>query len=370
MKKLFIIAFSLLITMGATDVAAQSLLKKFGDAVKKEIQKEVKKEVNKAVNYAADKAVHKVKDGVEKNVELIRRPHREETTPHAPEKWAPHTPQGQKQAEEARIAKFEFIKEVDLYFADGSTKGTHKVFNDGEGLCVEIKEKHYKITPCNEEFFGVPHYGQCTYMGMDLYIREQLSGLDATASVPAATEKAIFGTLNGHDWVDLGLPSGTKWATCNIGATSPEKPGNLYAWGESTTKSEYSAINYSLYGQLLREISGTSLDTATKLWGEGWRMPTHDEFNELLEYCDWTYTEFNGRIGAIMTSRVNQQSIFLPAGGSIEGKTHHNPKTCGGYWTGTAQPEGGIYNWIYGAALHYITAAEEWSGQSIRPVTK
>ena len=292
-------------TMGATDMAAQSFLKKFGDAVKNEIKKEVKKEVNNA----ADKAAERVVDGIrnigntrqesdqssrqtaekqtaekqtterqtterqkrgsqatyyqpeeeEQSVDIVRRPYREEKIPHAPQKWAPHTAQGQKQAEEARIAKFEFIKEVDLYFADGSTKGTHKVFNDGEGLCVEIKEKHYKITPCNEEFFGVPHYGQCTYMGMDLYIREHLSGLDATARVPTATEKAICGTLNGHDWVDLGLPSGTKWATCNIGATSPEKPGNLYAWGESTTKSEYSDINYSLHGQFLRAISGRPL---------------------------------------------------------------------------------------------------------------
>jgi hypothetical protein len=340
MKKLLIIAFSFVLTICPTDVAAQSHLKK-------------------SVSEPAK----------EQSRKLIRTPHREETIPYAPNRWAPHTPQGQKQAEEARIAQFELIKEVDLYFADGSIKGTHKVFNDGEGLCVEIKDKHYRITPCNEEFFGARHYGCCTYLGMELYIREQLSGMEAVASTPT-TEKATFGTLNGHDWVDLGLPSGTKWATCNIGATAPEKPGNLYAWGESTTKSEYSSSNYSFNGQNIKKISGTALDTATKLWGEGWRMPTYEEFNELLENCNWTYTEFNGRIGAIMTSRINQQSIFLPAAGSIEGTTHHNPKTCGGYWTGTAQPEGGIYNWIYGAPLHYITACPDWSGQSIRPVTK
>ena len=112
------------------------------------------------------------------------------------------------------------------------------------------------------------------------------------------------------------------------------------------------------------------MDTATKLWGDGWRMPTHEEFNELLEYCDWTYTEFNGRLGALMTSRINRQSIFLPAGGSMEGSNHDNPRTCGGYWIGTAAPEGNIYLWIYGAALNYITGGPKYSGQSIRPVTK
>ena len=286
-------------TMGATDMAAQSFLKKFGDAVKNEIKKEVKKEVNNA----ADKAAERVVDGIrnigntrqesdqssrqtaekqtterqkrgsqatyhqpeeeEQSVDIVRRPYREENIPHAPKKWAPHTAQGQKQAEEARIAKFEFIKEVDLYFADGSTKGTHKVFNDGDGLCVEIKEKHYKISPCNEEFFGAQHYGYCTYLGMNLYIRDQLAGLDA-AGAATTTEKDIFGTLNGHDWVDLGLPSGTKWATCNIGATTPEMSGNLYAWGESQTKTTFSITNYSLNGVSIREIAGTSYDAARK----------------------------------------------------------------------------------------------------------
>ena len=418
MKKLLIIAFSLMLTMSATDVAAQSLLKKFGDAVKKEIKKEVKKEVQHAVDNAIDMAAQKIVEGVtnpqttrqepkqstkqktekqktekaaaekqvtdnrnsvntreqnsqpaeEETADLVRRPEREETQAHAPKKWAPHTEQGQKQVEEARIAKFEFIKEVDLYFADGSTKGSHKVFNDGEGLCVEIKEKHYKITACNEEFFGAMHYGYCTYLGMNLYIREELSGLGA--STPSATEKATFGTLNGHDWVDLGLPSGTKWATCNIGSTAPDIPGNLYAWGESQTKSSYSDSNYSLSGEYLTEISGTSYDTARTLWGEGWTMPTNEQFKELLEYCDWLYAKINGHIGAIMTSRINQQSIFLPAAGYIDGTKAVNPKTNGNYWTSTRDPYNAIYIWIYGLETHYMTNSALSIGQSIRPVTK
>jgi hypothetical protein len=404
MKKLFIIAFSLILTMGATDMSAQSLMKKFGDAVKKEIKKEVKKEVDKAVDKAAKKVVDGIKNqesssgekkteekkstekkaveksaekkvekkAEEQNGELVRRPYREETVPHSPKKWAPHTAMGQKQAEEARVAKFEYIQDVDLYFNDGSIKDTHKLYNDGEGYSVQIKDKYYKVTPCNEDIMGMTFKGYCTYLSIDLYIKDGIPDSYALSGNQTKAEpKATFGTLNGHDWVDLGLPSGTKWATCNIGATAPEKPGNLYAWGESVTKSSYSNSNYSLNGKYVKEISGDkSLDTATKLWGDGWRMPTHEEFNELLEYCEWAYTEFNGRIGAIMTSTINRQSIFLPAGGSMEGSKHMDPKTCGGYWIGTAARQGGIYLWIYGAALNYITEGPDYSGQSIRPVTK
>ena len=422
MKKLFIIAFSLILTMGATDMAAQSLMKKFGDAVKKEIKKEVKKEVDNAVNQAAEKVAQKVVEGVknsgsssqqtkqetkqstekqtssistankenstkestgkqretktveQENVEIIRRPQPQDNQQNAyPKKWAPHTAMGQKQAEEARVAKFEYIQDVDLYFNDGSIKGNHKLYNDGDGYSVQIKDKYYKVTLCNEDIMGTVFKGYCTYLNIDLYIKDGISDSFALANNQSkATEtRATFGTLNGHDWVDLGLPSGTKWATCNIGATAPEKPGNLYAWGESVTKSSYSNSNYSLNGKYVKEISGDkSMDTATKLWGDGWRMPTHEEFNELLEYCDWTYTEFNGRLGAIMTSTINRQSIFLPAGGSMEGSKHIDPKTCGGYWIGTAARQGGIYLWIYGAALHYITEGPDYSGQSIRPVTK
>lgn len=351
MKKLFVIAFTLMLTMGATNIAAQSLIKKSGDAVKKETKTEE-----------------------QENRDIIRRPQPQDNLQNAyPKKWAPHTAIGQKQAEEARVSKFEFVQDVDLYFNDGSIKGNHKLYNDGDGYSVQIKDKYYKVTPCNEDIMGTVFKGYCTYLNIDLYIKDGISDSFGLADNQSKTTKtsATFGTLNGHDWVDLGLPSGTKWATCNIGATAPEKPGNLYAWGESVTKSSYSNSNYSLNGKYVKEISGNkSMDTATKLWGEGWRMPTHEEFEELLEYCDWAYAEFNGRLGAIMTSKINRQSIFLPAGGSMEGSKHIDPKTCGGYWIGTASRQGGIYLWIYGAALNYITEGPEYSGQSIRPVTK
>ncbi|MBQ1731280.1 MAG: hypothetical protein II037_03630, partial [Bacteroidales bacterium] len=91
------------------------------------------------------------------------------------------------------------------------------------------------------------------------------------------------GTLNGHDWVDLGLPSGTRWATCNVGASSPEGYGTYFAWGETFNKAMYDWDTYIYYnGSSFTKYNDSdnlvviqpSDDAATIIWGEGWRMPT------------------------------------------------------------------------------------------------
>ena len=92
------------------------------------------------------------------------------------------------------------------------------------------------------------------------------------------------GTLNGHDWVDLALPSGLKWATCNVGASSPEDYGNYYAWGETSTKSDYSSSTSTTYGKDMSDIGGKDMyDVASKQWDSSWRLPTKTEFEELLD---------------------------------------------------------------------------------------
>ncbi|MBQ2591332.1 MAG: hypothetical protein II569_06335 [Paludibacteraceae bacterium] len=118
------------------------------------------------------------------------------------------------------------------------------------------------------------------------------------------------GSENGHEWVDLGLPSGTKWATCNIGATKPEEFGNYYAWGEVTPKDVYNWSTYkygsnddqltryntdSRYGRNGFADGKTVLeledDAAHFNWGGKWRMPTQDQQYELYEQCYWVWTE-------------------------------------------------------------------------------
>ena len=118
-----------------------------------------------------------------------------------------------------------------------------------------------------------------------------------------------FGTENGHVWVDLGLPSGTKWATANVGASKPEEFGNYYAWGETTTKEIYSWSTYkygsdfeltkycsaSLYGKDGFTDSKATLDPSDDAayvnWGGKWRMPTYEQLGELRNECYWVWTE-------------------------------------------------------------------------------
>lgn len=156
------------------------------------------------------------------------------------------------------------------------------------------------------------------------------------------------GTINGHGYVDLGLPSGTKWATCNIGAINPEDCGNYYAWGETTTKTIYTHGNSKYYnksaewlrGQDVIDYSGnlkSNYDPASKYWSSSWRMPTLTEMNELVDKCNWAWTERNGKYGFKVTG-PNGKNIFLPASGwynSASSGTLDCVNERSEYWTST-----------------------------------
>ena len=135
--------------------------------------------------------------------------------------------------------------------------------------------------------------------------------------------------------VDLGLPSGLKWASCNVGATTPEGYGDYFAWGETAPKTDYSwatykyangadnrltkYCNYASMGDYGLTDKKTVLepedDAATVNWGGSWRMPTDAEWKELIENCTWTWTTQNGVNGCQVSSKTNSNSIFLPAAG-------------------------------------------------------
>ena len=143
--------------------------------------------------------------------------------------------------------------------------------------------------------------------------------------------KEKSGTINGHDYVDLGLPSGLKWATCNVGADSPEEYGDYYAWGEVKTKSEYTEENCKTYEKSIDNFYGEpTYDVARKKWGSSWRMPTYDELDELLSECKWQKTTQGGKNGYKVTG-PNGNSIFLPAAGLREGASL-NSEGQPNYW--------------------------------------
>lgn len=150
--------------------------------------------------------------------------------------------------------------------------------------------------------------------------------------------------LNGHEAVDLGLS--VKWATCNVGANSPEEYGVYFAWGETKEKESYSESTYkylisSKYQDIGDDIAGTNYDVASVMWGGSWHIPTHSQLSELYNKCTWLWTTLNGVNGQLVTG-PNGASIFLPAAGHYFGNANEYKGKKGSYWSSTAA-DGRIY---------------------------
>ena len=126
---------------------------------------------------------------------------------------------------------------------------------------------------------------------------------------PEKTTTTVSGSVNGHEYVDLGLS--VKWATCNVGAELPSDNGNHYFWGETAPQAK-EWKKCQTVGMELDDIGGTSRDIARVKWGKPWRMPTEGEIRELLDLCKWCWTKVNGHKGYIVTG-PNGNSIFLPS---------------------------------------------------------
>ena len=141
--------------------------------------------------------------------------------------------------------------------------------------------------------------------------------------------------------VDLGLS--VKWASCNVGANSPEDYGDYFAWGEVIPKNEFSYEGY-LYRDNNPKILPPHADAATVNWGGSWRMPTDAELTELREQCTWTWTSQNGVNGYKVTSKSNGNSIFLPAAGQLG-----RAGSYGYYWSSSLN----TYNLDYAWGMHF-----------------
>jgi len=187
--------------------------------------------------------------------------------------------------------------------------------------------------------------------------KEQIKSLteerDALLKTSRAIGKVKSETFAGHEYVDLGLPSGTLWATCNVGASKPSEYGDYFAWGETSPKKDYgwSNLNYRTSGDSYENVKfskyvadskyGTvdnktllelSDDAARSNWGGSWRMPTREEWQELEERCDWKWTKEDGRCGYKVTGQ-NGKSIFLPAAGWRGGDSQGGAGVYGVYWS-------------------------------------
>lgn len=151
-----------------------------------------------------------------------------------------------------------------------------------------------------------------------------------------------------YEYVDLGLPSGLLWATCNVGASKPTEYGDYFAWGETTSKETYDWNTYKwsegTYETLTKyckeKADGLQTllpedDAAAINWGGAWRMPTRTEQSELKEGCTWEWTSDymgSGVAGSVGTSKANKNVIFFPAGGNKFDEKLGGVGAYGHYW--------------------------------------
>ena len=175
--------------------------------------------------------------------------------------------------------------------------------------------------------------------------------------------------INGHEYIDLGLPSGLKWSTCNVGANKPEEYGNYYAWGETSPKNEYTTENSSTYFKQMEDFSGNpKYDVATAKWGGSWRMPTKEDMEELNYCCEWEWTQVNGVYGSKVIG-PNGKSIFFPSAGYRDGSSLYYAGE--GYcWSSTPNDyfDGSAFSLSFDSDDHCMYDSKRYYGLSVRPV--
>lgn len=198
----------------------------------------------------------------------------------------------------------------------------------------------------------------------------------------------MTGTENGHVWVDLGLPSGTKWATMNVGANSLEESGDFFAWGETSMKNDYGwenqkywiddSVKFSKYvtnSQYGNKDGKKDLDleddAAYVNWGKGWRMPSDSQVKELRSNCTHVWTTLNGIDGYKLTSKNNGNSIFLPATGYWTNRLR-DVGSSGSYWSRSLCTS----DCDYAYCIEFYSDSYSWHyrtreyGFSVRPVSE
>ena len=212
---------------------------------------------------------------------------------------------------------------------------------------------------------------------------------EESVNVVNATVSNPDGSAGGHGWVDLGLPSGTLWATCNVGASKPEESGYYYAWGETQPKNDYRWKTYKYYDatntivtKYCTDSSKGAVDNKTELeagddaatanWGAEWQMPSLEQFSELINntYTISEWTTMNGVQGRKITSKSNEKSIFLPTTGYHLDAIFYSDGTYGYYWSRSLAE---TYS-FYGSYLDFRSGnvhtgtIYRYYGQSVRPV--
>ena len=197
-------------------------------------------------------------------------------------------------------------------------------------------------------------------------VREQSSN-----SISSKVSAATSGIINGHAWVDLGLS--VKWATMNVGANTPSDYGDYFAWGEIHPKSQYTEENSIMDKKydIWSHISGNfEYDAACYHWGDTWRLPTKQEFEELVSKCSWSWTNQNNHNGYMVTG-INGNKIFLPAAGYRSKSSVGSPNIGGHYWSASPDPINMAYflRFLENMYKYDVSSSSRRHGGSVRPVS-
>ena len=283
--------------------------------------------------------------------------------------------------------------------------------NPGEQTVVMARSGNCTVTNSNESAVHVrqsgggsggggreePPYASSATSSTSRFTVEALSNGTATVVITDeySGQKGILtitvgeGGTDNHEWVDLGLPSGTLWATCNVGANAPEEYGDYFAWGETAPKDYYDWSTYkwcngsyttmtkyctnSSYGYNGFTDGKTELDpeddAAHVNWGPSWRMPTTEQQRELYEKCSSTWTTLNGVNGRLFTG-PNGNTLFLPAAGYRLDESLSGEGSYGYYWSRTLDPDyssSSYYLYFNPGGVHWYNY-RRYSGFAVRAV--
>ena len=257
------------------------------------------------------------------------------------------------------------------------------VYNGVNGYLVTAKNPGYDGI-CHRLFMPTGTYWTSGVTSPDSTSRYSM----AVSGSPTLSATAVTSSLAIRPvevlYVDMGLPGHTLWATHNIGATTPAMRGDYYAWGETESKNTYNINTYDplhngtgTYDNLDTNIAGTQYDVARVKWGGAWRMPTRDDLNQLNDNnnCQWTWTTINGQNGHLITSKVNGNTIFLPAAGYRDGTSRVFSGSYGFYYSSEPvnSTESRAYGLNFNSSGRNITYSwqinnNRYLGFTVRPV--
>lgn len=285
-------------------------------------------------------------------------------------------------------------------FALTSTPSRADVYIDGKlagttAFAQQLLVGKHKVE-LKKEGYGKLSFEIDIQHNQTLQLSKELKELSKIQLIDVSAE--YKGMVNGKQWVDLGLPSGNKWATCNVGASKPEEPGDYYAWGETKTKKgPYTWDEYKWYykGHVYKWMTkycpsdkpsywsgagtpdGKTIlenqdDAASDNWGYKWSTPTDKDWNELMTNCTWTWVELNGAKGYLVTG-PNDSNIFIPAAGRMEESSLGFLGIAGCYWTSSVKTDEPIYAWYIYFNMSSVTMGDYGgrnNGLTVRPVLR